>query len=142
MVSPKCFLSCVQFSITPSLNQISINPRRRSSYHTPPIQATGSSDKCWDSDEERERALDSKWLEKAGSVFEGSSSDRTAHGGGGVEGWYGSALIPVVDVSANCVRLNEPDTTVEVRFFSPSNFFFFFFFKRSGTQAVSGGNRD
>lgn len=51
-------------------------------------------------------------------ALKGGSSDRTARGGRGVEGWYDSELIPVVDVSANCVRLNERDTaaTVEVRF--------------------------
>lgn len=113
-----------------------------------PLYATGSSDKwdSWDSGEERnrDRALDSKWLQKPGSVFEGSSGDRTARGGRG-EGWYDSALIPVVDVSANCVRLNERDTaaTVEVRFFPPFCFFIsYFLLKVQEHRRSLGGNRD
>lgn len=41
--------------------------------------------------------------------------------------WYDSAFIPVVDVSANCVRLNERDTAaaVEVHYFFSSLFLFF-----------------
>lgn len=90
-------------------------------------------------------ALDRKWLGTAGSVFEASSSDRTARGGKGageVRGVVGltAQLIPIDDVSANCVRLNERDTAaaVEVHYF----FSFISFFNRSGTQAVSGGNTD
>lgn len=63
-------------------SHISIDTRQRYNYQTPPLYVTGSSDKCWDFlSRERERALDSEWLEKAESVFEGSSSDRTAHEG-------------------------------------------------------------
>lgn len=149
------FFSCVQLSTTSSIGRTSINTRRRSN-QTVPLYATGSSDKwdSWDSGEERnrERALDSKWLQKPGSVFEGSSGDRTARGGRG-EGWYDSALIPVVDVSANCVRPNERDTaaTVEVRFFPPFYFFISYFLlkvqehRRSlgGTEiSVSAGSRN
>lgn len=53
---------------------------------------------------------------------------------------FDSTLIPVVDVSANCVRPNERDTTAIVEFFFSFSFQYFFL-KRSGTQAVPWGEQ-
>lgn len=59
---------------------------------------------------------------------EGESAPFDSDNKQAVQGGYDSKLIPIVNASSNCVRLNDRDTAVAV-------------FNRSGTQAVSAGTQ-